>query len=96
MLALMDMVDQQIEKLIKAEANKQKKTINLIASENYVSADVRKALGSEFVNKYAEGYPGRRYYGGNQIVDKVEQLCIDRALLPLLHIQYQKYYNPLR
>ena len=80
MLALMDMVDQQIEKLIKAEANKQKKTINLIASENYVSADVRKALGSEFVNKYAEGYPGKRYYGGNQFSDELESLCQKRAL----------------
>ena len=74
------MKDKQIEKLIKAEATKQKKTINLIASENYVSADVRKALGSEFVNKYAEGYPGKRYYGGNQFADELESLCQQRAL----------------
>lgn len=76
----MDMKDKQIEKLIKEEEVRQKSVINLIASENYVSDDVLKALGSKLTNKYAEGYPGRRYYGGNQVVDKVEQLCIDRAL----------------
>jgi glycine hydroxymethyltransferase len=74
------MKDKQIEKLIKAEDKRQKSVINLIASENYVSDDVLKALGSKLTNKYAEGYPGRRYYGGNEVIDKVEQLCIDRAL----------------
>ena len=74
------MQDTQIEKLIKEEAKRQKSVINLIASENYVSKDVLKALGSELTNKYAEGYPGRRYYGGNKIIDKVENLCIKRAL----------------
>lgn len=74
------MHDKQIEKLIKEEAKRQKSVINLIASENYVSKDVLKALGSELTNKYAEGYPGRRYYGGNAVIDKVELLCIDRAL----------------
>lgn len=74
------MKDKQIEKLIKEEEVRQKSVINLIASENYVSDDVLKALGSKLTNKYAEGYPGRRYYGGNQVIDKVEQLCIDRAL----------------
>lgn len=74
------MKDKQIEKLIKAEEKRQKSVINLIASENYVSDDVLKALGSKLTNKYAEGYPGRRYYGGNEIIDKVETLCIDRAL----------------
>lgn len=74
------MRDKQIEKLIKDEAKRQKGVINLIASENYVSKDVLVALGSELTNKYAEGYPGRRYYGGNTIVDKVEMLCIERAL----------------
>ena len=64
------MKDKQIEKLIKAEEKRQKSVINLIASENYVSNDVLKALGSKLTNKYAEGYPGRRYYGGNEIVDK--------------------------
>jgi glycine hydroxymethyltransferase len=74
------MQDKQVEKLIKAEAKRQKSVINLIASENYVSDDVLKALGSVLTNKYAEGYPGRRYYGGNSIIDKVENLCIERAL----------------
>ncbi|MDQ3076098.1 MAG: serine hydroxymethyltransferase [bacterium] len=74
------MQDKQIEKLIKAESKRQKSVINLIASENYVSKDVLSALGSELTNKYAEGYPGKRYYGGNSIVDKVELLCIERAL----------------
>jgi len=74
------MRDTQVEKLIKAESKRQKSVINLIASENYVSKDVLAALGSELTNKYAEGYPGKRYYGGNTIIDKVELLCIDRAL----------------
>ncbi len=74
------MQDKKIEKLIKLEAKRQKSVVNLIASENYVSKDVLSALGSELTNKYAEGYPGRRYYGGNQIIDQVEMLCIERAL----------------
>ncbi len=74
------MQDKKIEKFIKDEAKRQKSVINLIASENYVSKDVLSALGSELTNKYAEGYPGRRYYGGNEIIDKVENLAIERAL----------------
>ena len=74
------MQDKQIEKLIKLEEKRQKSVINLIASENYVSNDVLKAVGSKLTNKYAEGYPGRRYYGGNEIIDKVETLCMERAL----------------
>lgn len=74
------MKDKQVEKLIKMEEKRQNSVINLIASENYVSKDVLAALGSVLTNKYAEGYPGRRYYGGNSIIDKVEQLAIDRAL----------------
>ncbi|HPI82559.1 MAG TPA: serine hydroxymethyltransferase, partial [Candidatus Paceibacterota bacterium] len=74
------MQDKQIEKLIKEEEKRQKQVINLIASENEVSNDVLKALGSELTNKYAEGYPGRRYYGGNNIIDKIENLAIKRAL----------------
>ncbi len=73
------MKDKQIEKLIKDEAKRQKSVINLIASENYVSKDVLNALGSVLTNKYAEGYPGKRYYGGNSIIDKVETLCQERA-----------------
>src|SRR3989344_540698 len=74
------MRDKQIEKLIQAEKKRQKSVINLIASENYVSDDVLRALGSELTNKYAEGYPGRRYYGGNEIIDKIEKLAQSRAL----------------
>ncbi len=74
------MNDKQIEKLILAEDKRQKSVINLIASENIVSKDVLDALGSVLQNKYAEGYPGRRYYGGNEIIDQVENLCIQRSL----------------
>ena len=74
------MKDSQIKKLIEAEKKRQKKVINLIASENYVSKDVLEALGSELTNKYAEGYPGRRYYGGNEVMDKIESLARERAL----------------
>jgi len=74
------MKDKQVEKLIKEEEKRQKSVVNLIASENIVSDDVLKALGSKLTNKYAEGYPGRRYYGGNQVIDKVENLAIARAL----------------
>lgn len=74
------MKDTQIEALIKAEKTRQGKVINLIASENIASADVLKVLGSELTNKYAEGYSHARYYGGNEIIDKIEDLCIERAL----------------
>ncbi|MFH1455066.1 MAG: serine hydroxymethyltransferase [bacterium] len=74
------MKDKQIEKLIKAEEARQKKTISLIASENYVSDDVLKALGSKFTNKYSEGYPYKRYYKGQKNTDKLEELCCVRAL----------------
>lgn len=74
------MKDKQIEKLIKQEEKRQKSVINLIASENVVSKDVLTALGSVLTNKYAEGYPGKRYYGGNSVIDKVESLCQARAL----------------
>ncbi len=74
------MKDTQIKKLIQAEKTRQKKVINLIASENYVSKDVLEALGSELTNKYAEGYSGKRYYGGNTIIDKIEDIAGARAL----------------
>src|SRR5271168_4519469 len=74
------MKDAQIKKLIAAEKARQDKVINLIASENYVSKDVLEALGSELTNKYSEGYAGRRYYGGNEVIDKIERLCVERAL----------------
>ena len=71
--------DNQIFDLIKEEKLRQKHGIELIASENFVSDQVMKAMGSCLTNKYAEGYPGKRYYGGCQIVDQTEQLAIDRA-----------------
>ncbi|MDO8483207.1 MAG: serine hydroxymethyltransferase [bacterium] len=74
------MKDKQIEKLIKAEGARQRKVINLIASENYVSKDVLSALGSILTDKYAEGYPGRRYYRGTGVVDQIELLAQERAL----------------
>lgn len=73
------MEDQAIERLITAEIERQQAGLELIPSENYVSPDVLKALGSVFTNKYSEGYPGRRYYGGQHNTDQIEQLAIDRA-----------------
>ncbi|OGZ08322.1 MAG: serine hydroxymethyltransferase [Candidatus Lloydbacteria bacterium RIFCSPLOWO2_01_FULL_50_20] len=74
------MKDKQVEQLIKKEEKREKSVVNLIASENYASDDVLQALGSVLTNKYAEGYPGRRYYGGNAVIDEVERLCQARAL----------------
>lgn len=74
------MKDRQIAALIKKEEKRARSVVNLIASENYVSQDVLLALGSVLTNKYAEGYPGKRYYGGTSIVDEVERLAQARAL----------------
>ncbi|MCB0441836.1 MAG: serine hydroxymethyltransferase [Flavobacteriaceae bacterium] len=71
--------DVQIFELIEAEKQRQLNGLELIASENFVSPQVLEAAGSVLTNKYAEGYPGKRYYGGCEIVDEVEQLAIDRA-----------------
>jgi len=71
--------DEQIFELIEDEKQRQTNGLELIASENFVSDQVMQAAGSILTNKYAEGYPGRRYYGGCEIVDEVEQLAIDRA-----------------
>lgn len=73
------MQDTQVANLIAAEIKRQQLGIEMIPSENYVSSDVLKALGSVFTNKYSEGYPGRRYYGGQDNTDRIEQLAIDRA-----------------
>lgn len=73
------MNDQVVAQLIKGEEQRERDGLELIPSENYVSRDVLTALGSIFTNKYSEGYPGRRYYGGQQFTDQVEQLAIDRA-----------------
>ena len=71
--------DKQIFDLIQKETKRQTEGLELIASENYVSDEVMRAMGSVLTNKYAEGYPGKRYYGGCEVVDEVEQLAIDRA-----------------
>lgn len=71
--------DQQIFELIEAEKERQLNGLELIASENFVSDQVMAAAGSVLTNKYAEGYPGKRYYGGCEVVDEVEQIAIDRA-----------------
>lgn len=73
------MQDTQVANLIAAEIKRQQLGIEMIPSENYVSTSVLKALGSVFTNKYSEGYPGRRYYGGQENTDQIEQLAIDRA-----------------
>jgi glycine hydroxymethyltransferase len=72
--------DSQINRLIKAEIKRQEKTINLIASENITPKEVLEALGSPLVNKYSEGYPGKRYYSGVKFYDEIEKLCQKRAL----------------
>src|SRR6478735_7376062 len=71
--------DPEIANLIKAEERRQFEGIELIASENYVSAAVQEAVASVLTNKYAEGLPGKRYYGGCEVVDQVETLAIERA-----------------
>ena len=73
------MNDDDINELIQSEETRQRDGLELIPSENYVSRDVLTALGSVYTNKYSEGYPGRRYYGGQEFSDRVEQLAIDRA-----------------
>ena len=70
--------DLQVFDLIKKEKERQSAGLELIASENYVSNQVLEAMGSICTNKYAEGYPGKRYYGGCEVVDQIEQLAIDR------------------
>src|SRR5579872_2782374 len=71
--------DPELYGLIKKEEVRQKEGIELIASENYLSRAVLEAMGSILTNKYSEGYPGKRYYGGNEIIDQAEQLAIERA-----------------
>ncbi len=73
------MQDDDVAKLIAGELQRQREGLELIPSENYVSNDVLTALGSIFTNKYSEGYPGKRYYGGQDFTDPLEQLAIDRA-----------------
>src|SRR5260370_17727294 len=75
----LDTVDQKIGELVREEGKRQATGLELIPSENLVSEAVLEAMGSIFTNKYAEGYPRKRYYGGCEFADKVEQLAIDRA-----------------
>ncbi len=83
--------DRRVKKIIDAEARRQKEELELIASENYVSKAVMEAMGSVLTNKYSEGYPGHRYYGGNQIIDNIENLAIERAkkLFKAQHVNVQ-------
>ncbi len=85
--------DPQIAKSLQKEINRQKQGLELIPSENFVSKAVLKALGSPLTNKYSEGYPGKRYYGGNQFIDEVESLAIARAkkLFKAQHANVQPY-----
>jgi glycine hydroxymethyltransferase len=71
--------DEQIFELIEAERARQIGGVELIASENFTSPQVMEATGSILTNKYAEGYPGKRYYGGCEVVDEIETIAIDRA-----------------
>ncbi len=86
-------VDPELADLLAAEEDLQRDTIRLIASENYVSAAVLAATGSVLTNKYSEGYPTKRYYEGQQNIDRIEQLCIDRAkaLFGADHANVQPY-----
>jgi len=87
------MKDKKIYDLVKKEEKRQKEGIELIPSENYASNEVRQVLSSYFVNKYSEGYPKKRYYGGNENVDEVEILCQDRAkkLFKVPYVNVQPY-----
>src|SRR4051812_39728623 len=86
-------VDPQIAELIKAEERRQADTVKLIASENYVSKAVLEATGTVLTNKYSEGYPGKRYYEGQQVIDQVETLANERAkaLFGVNHANVQPY-----
>uniref|UniRef100_A0AC34QQL9 Serine hydroxymethyltransferase n=1 Tax=Panagrolaimus sp. JU765 TaxID=591449 RepID=A0AC34QQL9_9BILA len=76
----LDVVDPEALEIVKAEKQRQKRGLELIASENFTSKAVLDALGTAMSNKYSEGYPGARYYGGNEYIDKMERLCQERAL----------------
>ena len=83
--------DSQVYELIYKETKRQNEEMELIASENYVSKTVLETLGTSLTNKYSEGYSGKRYYGGNQIIDKIENLAIERAkkLFSAEHVNVQ-------
>lgn len=79
MFSALQRIDSELLGLIQTEEARQQNELELIASENYTSRAVMEAVGSVLTNKYSEGYPGKRYYGGNQIIDEIERLAIDRA-----------------
>ena len=87
------MYKDEIFEYIQEESKRQKEGIELIASENYVSEDVLKAMGSILTNKYSEGYPHKRYYGGNEYIDKIEEECVKRVkeLFGAEHVNVQPY-----
>src|SRR4028119_2011584 len=88
-----EVVDRQVQEALDGELERQRTTIELIASENFASPAVLAAQGSVLTNKYAEGYPGKRYYGGCEQVDKVEVLAIERAkqLFGAEHVNVQPH-----
>src|SRR5579859_7232683 len=92
-MASLPEVDPQIAELIHSEEQRQREKIRLIPSENYVSKAVLEACGTVLQNKYSEGYPGKRYYEGQQYIDQIEQLAIDRAkaLFAVDHANVQPY-----
>src|SRR5438874_410448 len=85
--------DPDIAALIDREEQRQRDKIRLIPSENYASAAVLQASGTVLTNKYSEGYPGRRYYEGQQYIDQIEQLCVERAraVFGAAHANVQPY-----
>ena len=89
----LDQIDPDIADIIRAETERQSRSLELIASENFVSEAVLEAVGSVLTNKYAEGYPGRRYYGGCEVVDRAEELAIARAreLFGAEHVNVQPH-----
>jgi glycine hydroxymethyltransferase len=78
-MTFLPQTDSAIAELIQQETQRQREGLELIASENYASEAVLEAMGTPLTNKYSEGYPGKRYYGGNQVIDQIESLAIERA-----------------
>src|SRR5882762_8925770 len=89
----LDQVDPDVANLIRKEFKRQSETLELIASENLTSPAILEALGTLLTNKYAEGYPGKRYYGGCEVMDEIETLAIERAkqLFGAEHVNVQPH-----
>ncbi|MGH2542336.1 MAG: serine hydroxymethyltransferase, partial [Ardenticatenaceae bacterium] len=92
-LVTLEEIDPEVAAIVEAEQGRQRDELELIASENYVSANVLRVMGSVLTNKYAEGYPGRRYYGGCEVVDEAERLAQARAkaLFGAEHVNVQPH-----